>query len=46
MQNINQCIGTVVAYTAITATALKTENHVPLPELASKAVSMEKNHKT
>lgn len=42
MQNINQCIGTVVAYTAITATALKTENHVPLPELASKAVSMEK----
>lgn len=37
-----QCIDTVVAYTAITATALKTENHVPLTKLAPNAVSMEK----
>lgn len=37
-----QCIDTVVAQVAITVTALKTENHVPLTRVASIAVSMEK----
>lgn len=42
MQNISQCIDTVVARFAVTVTALKTENHVPLTRLASNAVPMEK----
>lgn len=42
MQNISQCIDTVVAQFAVTVTALKTENHVPLTRLASNAVPMDK----
>lgn len=42
MQNIGQCIDTVVAQLAVTVTALKTENHVPLTRFASNAASMEK----
>lgn len=41
MQNIGQCIDTVEAQLAVTVTALKTENHVPLTRLASNAASME-----